>query len=134
LPLVSAADGALFALNALVETESVELLAGSVLEAMVPSPSGKGQQIARCPQCKVALWSNYYMGGLFDLIRFIRVGTLDEPDRLPPDVHIYTESKQPWVVIPPQDHAVTEYYDTLETWSQESLDRRDKLWLLHSQA
>ena len=65
---------------------------------MTPSNSGKGQKIARCPVCRVALWSTY--AGAGDALRFVRVGTLDDPDRLSPDIHIYTESKQPWVVIP----------------------------------
>lgn len=64
------------------------------------------------------------MSGLKERIRFIRVGTLDQPDRMPPDVHIYTSTKQPWVRLPEGDKAVEEFYDYDETWSQESLDRR----------
>ncbi|MDQ1241831.1 MAG: hypothetical protein QG550_1082, partial [Pseudomonadota bacterium] len=60
-----------------------------------PSNSGKGQKVARCPACHVALWSNY--AGAGDALRFVRVGTLDDPDRFPPDIHIFTASKQPWV-------------------------------------
>ena len=89
--------GASFALNALFEASHVELLSGTVNEIIVPSPSGKEQIIARCPKCKIAIWSNYFMMGIKDMVRFIRVGTLDNPDLLPPDVHIFTESKQPWV-------------------------------------
>ena len=66
---------------------------------LTPSVSGTGQKIARCPTCRVAVWSNYGGGG--DLARYVRVGTLDEPDRLPPDIHIFTMSKQPWVVLAP---------------------------------
>jgi len=116
--------GTAFALNALVEAEYVELLKGNVIELKVASPSGRGQTIARCPACKVAVWSNYYMGGIADLIRFIRVGTLDEPDRLPPDVHIYTSTKQPWVILPEEDEAVAEFYDIEQTWSEDSYKRR----------
>ena len=92
--------GSAFAINALVEADNVEVTAGDVDEVATASPSGKGQTIARCPKCHVAVWSNYYMNGLKDLIRFVRVGTLDNPDAMPPDVHIFTESKQPWVVLP----------------------------------
>ena len=87
-----------------------------------PSNSGKGQKITRCPTCRIALWSNYGGGG--DAVRFVRVGTLDDPDRLPPDIHIFTASKQPWVVLPPGTPAVEEYYDTKQYWPQESLERR----------
>jgi hypothetical protein len=62
--------------------------------------------------------------GLGELVRFIRVGTLDDPSRIPPDVHIFTSSKQPWVVLPPDALAVDEYYVTDDVWSKESLERR----------
>jgi len=87
-----------------------------------PSNSGKGQRISRCPKCRIALWSNYGGGG--DAIRFVRVGTLDEPDRVPPDIHIFTGSKQPWVVLPANALAVAEYYKSAEVWPTESLERR----------
>jgi len=113
--------GAAFALNALIESNRVEMLAGEVEVTDTQSLSGKGQRIARCPTCKVALWSNYGGGG--DTVRFIRVGTLDEPDRLPPDIHIYTMSKQPWVVLPEGATAVNAFYKFEEYWPKESLER-----------
>jgi hypothetical protein len=90
-----------------------------------PSNSGKGQKIARCPACRIALWSNY--AGAGDAVRFVRVGTLDDPDRLPPDIHIFTSSKQPWVILPPDRPAVSEYYDASVYWPAESLGRRQAL-------
>src|SRR5262249_33527333 len=87
--------GASFALNALIEADRVQMLQGEVEVINTPSNSGKGQKISRCPKCRIAVWSNY--AGAGDAIRFIRVGTLDEPDHLPPDIHIYTASKQPSV-------------------------------------
>ena len=117
--------GASFALNAMIESDRVELLSGEVEVVNTPSNSGKGQKISRCPKCRIALWSNYGGGG--DAVRFVRVGTLDEPDRLPPDIHIFTASKQPWVVLPPGAPAVAEYYDSKEYWPKESLERREAL-------
>ena len=92
-------SGASFALNALIESERVELLSGEPELVETPSASGAGQRIARCPRCRVAVWSHYAGGG--DAVRFVRVGTLDEPGRLPPDIHIFTASKQPWIVLAP---------------------------------
>jgi len=66
-------------------------------------------------------------GGIGELVRFIRVGTLDDPSRLPPDVHIFTESKQPWVALPQDALVVEEYYVTEEVWSKKSLERRAAL-------
>ncbi len=114
--------GASFALNAMIEADRVILLKGEPEVVDTPSNSGKGQKIVRCPECRIALWSNY--AGAGDLVNFIRVGTLDESDRLCPDIHIFTASKQPWVVIPPGMPAVEEYYDRNEYWPEESLARR----------
>jgi len=122
--------GTAFALNALFEAVHVKVLKGDVSETLVPSPSGKGQKIARCPICEVAVWSNYYMGGIRDAIRFIRVGTLDEPDNLPPNVHIFTETKQPWVVLPENDLAVDVFYDYEKVWSKKNFERREELLAL----
>jgi hypothetical protein len=119
-------SGSAFAVNALIEAERVRVIEGDVVEIEVPSPSGANQVIARCPKCMVAVWSNYLVlyGGIGELVRFIRVGTLDDPGRLPPDVHIYTSSKQPWLSLPSDALAVDEYYETERVWSRESLDRR----------
>ncbi len=123
--------GASFALNALIEIDRVQLLQGQVEVINTPSNSGKGQKISRCPKCHVAVWSNY--AGAGDAIRFVRVGTLDEPERLPPDIHIFTASKQPWVVLPPNIPAVAEYYKASELWPKESLERRAVLLAARSQ-
>ena len=117
--------GASFALNAMIESDRVELLKGEVEVVNTPSNSGKGQKISRCPKCRVAVWSNY--AGAGDAVRFVRVGTLDEPDRLPPDIHIFTSSKQAWVVLPPGTPAVAEYYDSKQYWPKESLERREAM-------
>lgn len=117
--------GTAFALNAMIEADRVILLNGEPQVVNTPSNSGKGQKIVRCPNCFIAVWSNY--AGAGDAIRFVRVGTLDDPDRLPPNIHIYTLSKQPWVVLPANIPAVPEYYDRKQYWPQESLDRRRAL-------
>ena len=118
--------GAAFGLKALIEADQVENLRGEVEVIDTPSQSGIGQRIARCPRCKVAVWSNY--GGSGDRVRFVSVGTLDDPDRYPPDVHIFTMSKQPWVMLPEGTPAVYEYYDSAELWPRESLERRARLF------
>jgi hypothetical protein len=117
--------GASFALNAMIESDRVTLLAGDPEVVDTPSQSGKGQKIARCPKCRIALWSHY--SGAGSHVRFVRVGTLDEPDHLPPDIHIFVASKQPWVVLPPDMPAVAEYYDRTQYWPRESLARREAL-------
>jgi len=119
--------GTAFALNALIETERVALLSGNVEIVDTPSASGNGQRIARCPKCRVAVWSHYAVPGIGDALSFVRVGTLDEPRRLPPDIHIFTSTKLPWVVLPGDRPAVPEYYKASEFWPKASLERRAAL-------
>lgn len=113
--------GSSFALNAMIEADRVTLLGGAPEIVDTPSASGRGQKITRCPICRIALWSNYPDAG--PSVHFIRVGTLDEPDNLPPDIHIFTATKQPWVILPPGTPAVPEYYDRRQYWPAESLTR-----------
>jgi hypothetical protein len=114
--------GTAFALNALIEAERVTHLKAEPEVIDTPSQSGKGQKIARCPTCRVAVWSNY--AGAGPIIRFIRVGTLDTP-ALRPDIHIFTASRQPWVVLPHDVPAVPQFYEIERFWSPDSLARRE---------
>ncbi len=113
--------GASFALNAVIESDRVALLQGTVDEVLTPSLSGKGQRVLRCPHCRVAVWSHYPGGG--NAVRFVRVGTLDLPDALPPDIHIFTASRQPWVMLAPGVPAFAEFYNAAEIWPAASLAR-----------
>lgn len=115
-------SGAAFALNAMIEADRVTNLGVEPELVATPSSSGAGQTIARCPVCRIAVWSNY--AGAGPVVRFVRVGTLDNPDLLPPDIHIYTSSKQPWVLLPEGTPAVPEYYDRESYWPPASLARR----------
>ena len=114
--------GSAFAINALIESDRVEVLCGQPEPVLTPSNSGRGQTIVRCPQCEIALWSHYAGGGT--AFSFIRVGTLDDPNLVPPDIHIFTSTKQRWVVLPADVPAVAEYYDRSAHWPPESLERR----------
>ena len=118
-------SGASFALNALIEADRVTNLGVEPEVVDTPSESGLGQNIARCPTCRIAVWSNY--AGLGPLVDFIRVGTLDNPDVLPPDIHIFTQSKQPWVILAAGVPAVPQYYEREQYWPRESLARRQRI-------
>jgi hypothetical protein len=115
-------SGASFALNAMIEADRVTNLGAEPEVIDTPSESGLGQKVARCPNCRVAVWSHYAGSG--PVTKFVRVGTLDQPDLLPPDVHIFTASKQPWVALPAGVPAFAEFYDRDEIWPQQSLARR----------
>ena len=113
--------GSAFVLNALIETDQIRLLSGDPAPVAVPTDSGRPHEIYRCPACQTAFWSDY--GGR-PALRFVRVGTLDDPTALTPDVHIYSRSKLPWVRLPDGAPAFDAYYDTKALWPAASLERR----------
>ncbi len=118
--------GSAFAINALIETDRITLLPGSIEPEPIEmkTDSGRPHDIYRCPHCKSAVWSDY---GRRRILSFVRVATLDTPSALTPDVHIYTRSKVAWVVLPPGARAFEEYYDMQKEWPPESLKRREEL-------
>lgn len=118
-------SGASFALNAMIESNFVDHLGAEPELIQTPSDSGLGQLIARCPACKIAVWSHY--AGAGTIMSFVRVGTLDNPDFCPPDIHIFTVSKQPWLKLQDGAPVVAEYYEREDFWPAESLMRREAL-------
>ena len=115
--------GSAFVINALIEADRVELVQGEPRPIRVPTDSGRPHDIHRCPACQTALWSHY--GGR-NALRFVRVGTLDDPSALTPDVHIFTRTRLPWVTLPADRPAFEAYYDSSKLWPAESLERRAK--------
>lgn len=83
--------------------------------------SGRPHTIHRCAACGTAMWSEY--GGVRTL-RFLRVGSLDDPAALPPDVHIHTRSRLPWVALPAGVPAFDACYESRTLWPGASLARR----------
>ena len=112
--------GSAFVINAIVETGNLDVT-GETVAVETPSASGNGQKIVRCPKCHVALWSHYLQAGT--ALAFLRVGTLTDPDACPPDVHIFTASKQPWVALPQDSKSFTEFYDVPKVWPADALAR-----------
>src|SRR5215475_6080859 len=110
--------GSAFVINALIETDRIEKLSGEPEAVSMPTDSGRPHDIYRCPTCRTAVWSDY---GRRPALRFVRVGTLDDASLLPPDVHIFTRSKLPWVSLPEGAQIYDVYYDMQKVWSKESL-------------
>lgn len=113
--------GSAFVLNALIETDRIERISGEPIPIAMPTDSGRPHDVYRCPNCLTAVWSDY---GRRPNLRFVRVGTLDDPKLLPPDVHIFVRSKQAWVGLPADVPAVEVYYEMEKLWPAESLARR----------
>jgi hypothetical protein len=117
--------GSAFVVNVLVESDRVEVLQGEPQPLEQPREGRPPQRIFRCPECQVAVFSEY--GG--PAVKFVRGGTLDDPASVAPDVHIYTRSKQPWVLLPDAVPVFDEFYDLEDVWSRESLERLAALGL-----
>jgi hypothetical protein len=111
--------GSAFVINLLIEADRVELLAGDPQPVDVPRDDGSSQRIYRCPECQVAVFSEYGRPE----VRFVRGGTLDDPSGITPDVHIFTRSKVGWVTLPDSAPAFEVYYDSKTLWPAASLER-----------
>jgi hypothetical protein len=111
--------GSAFVINVLIEADRVELAQGEPRSVEVPRDDGSTQEIFRCPECQVALYSRYG----HPAVSFVRAGTLDDPAGVSPDVHIFTRSRLPWVALPESIPAFDVYYDINELWPAESLER-----------
>ena len=116
--------GSAFAINAIIETDRIDVTQGDIAIATVPTDSGRPLDIHGCATCGTSLWSDY---GRRPTVRFVRVGTLDDPGALSPNAHIFTRSKQPWVGLPKEVPAFEIYYETGQLWPKESLERRRAL-------
>src|SRR5262249_35339497 len=100
--------GSAFVLNAIIEADRIVLLGGEPKPVAVPTDSGRPHDIYRCPACQTAMWSDY---GRRPNYRFVRIGTLNDPSALAPDVHIFTRSKQPWITLPDGARAFEVFYE-----------------------
>lgn len=113
--------GSAFVVNAIIETARIKLVKGTPKPITLPTESGRPHDVYRCAKCETALWSDY---GRRLVMSFVRVGTLDDPAAVPPDVHIFTRSKLPWVGLPKKARAYKIYYNMEKEWPAESWARR----------
>lgn len=116
-------SGSAFVINALIEAEQVEILAGTPVMTTYSTDSGHPHDVYRCRDCQSALWSDY---GRRRWMLFIRVANLDDPSIFEPDVHIYVRSKLPWVRLPEGAAIFEEYYNMKDEWPADSIVRRDR--------
>jgi hypothetical protein len=103
-------SGSAFALNAMIETEYVEMIGKGEPELIhIPTDLSERTRAWRCPTCSVLLFNDHML--MNENIRFVRVGTLEEGERLPPDAHYFVSRKHPWIVVPDNVPA----FDTIPT-------------------
>lgn len=113
--------GGPFAHHAMIEFTAMTLLQGEPEFVKVPTDSGNVHWVARCRGCRTAVWNEH--GSRRAITRYLRVGTLDDPARCPPQAHIFVRSRQPWLTLAPGLPAFRTYYDAAKVWPADSLAR-----------
>jgi hypothetical protein len=113
--------GSAFVVNLWIERRFVEADAARLASTVATAGSGKPHEIFRCPECGTALWSKYHAAPGDTVL--LRGGTLDHPEAMTPDIHIFTRSKLPWVELPEGAAAFEAFYKLADHWPKESLER-----------
>lgn len=113
--------GSAFVINLWIERKFVEADYAALKTYRLTAGTGQPHDIYYCPNCGVRLWSHYHAAPGDTLL--LRAGTLDDPAAITPDVHIFTRSKLPWVVLPPGARAFETMYKLADVWSDESRAR-----------
>lgn len=119
-----------YAVKAFIEKTCVEILSGEFQEVTIFPEGDYSHRVVSCVDCLTHLWSIYpgMDGGIGEKVMMIWTGTLDEPERLPPQAHIFVEQKLPWVEISESQKAFEGYYpDNSLVWSETALVRRSAL-------
>ena len=118
-----------FIINALIEADRVESIGAEEPEQDISISEDYGNSLLRrCHTCLAVVWHTLEADS--GAMKFVRVSTLDEAWRCPPDVHIYTASKQAWVVIPKGAKTFEDHYPSRNgVWSEESLERVKALYI-----
>ncbi|WP_420434150.1 GFA family protein [Hyphobacterium sp.] len=116
--------GGPFAVNALIERSRIKLISGEPIRTEQATDSGRPHDIYRCRDCLTALWSDY---GRREVLAFVRAMTLDAPEHCPPDVHIFTRTKAPFIDLPEGSRAFEVFYSMKAEWPAAALERFDAL-------
>jgi hypothetical protein len=112
--------GSAFVINLWIERELVEASAAPK-SFRLAGGTGKPHDVFFCGNCGTYLWS-FYHAAPGDAL-FVRAGTLDQPEKVKPDVHIFTRSKLPWLQLPKDVRAFETFYKIDEIWPAESKER-----------
>jgi hypothetical protein len=113
--------GGAFVINLWIESRFVETAGGAPKAHRLKGGSGNPHDVFFCERCGTYVWSRYH-GARGDFL-FVRAGTLDNPDTVRPDVHIFTRSKVAWLQLPEGTPAFAAFYKLDEVWPRESLER-----------
>ncbi len=113
--------GSGFVINIWIENEFVERTGATPKSFTRKGGTGKDHEVFFCANCGTYVWSRYHVAPGDAL--FVRAGTLDKPEAVKPDVHIFTRSKLPWLRLPEGARAFETAYSIEKVWSAESKER-----------
>ena len=113
--------GGAFAVNIWIERRFVEADHARLRSVKLTAGSGKPHEIFRCPDCGTAIYSKYHAAPGDTVL--LRAGTLDHPETITPDVHIFTRSKLPWLQLPEGVPSFPAFYKLAEFWPEASRER-----------
>jgi len=119
--------GSAFAVNLVFERNALTIPSGTPVSVKLDTSSGEPQEVFYCDACSTNLWSKYHSMP-YD-VRYVRGGALNEADKIPTPVHVYTRSKRSWATIPEDAPAFAETSDMNTVWPAESLARLEKVAL-----
>src|SRR5437899_1198745 len=112
--------GSAFVINIWIEKKFVEPGPVAPQSFRLSGGSGRPHDVFFCGACGTYVWSYYHPAGNS---LFVRAGTLDDPQAVKPDVHIFTRSKVPWLELPADARVFETFYDLDRVWSAESKER-----------
>jgi hypothetical protein len=116
--------GSAFVINLVVAEEDFSIR-GDTRSIILPTGSGAGNELHCCERCGTYIWCRYQ----YHKARVIAVrgGTLEDPDRAPPQARIFVASKQRWLTLPNDMPSFAGAFDRREVWPDESIKRHEKL-------
>lgn len=116
--------GSAFVIHTIVCEEDFQIT-GETRMGIGPTGSGAGCELHSCVSCGVIVWVRYRYHKV--PVIAVRAGTLENPDAVAPQAHIFTSRKLPWVSLPADVPSFAEGVDRSQVWSQESIERYESL-------
>ena len=100
--------------------ENTLKLEGEVSSAKLMAGSGAASRAFFCIKCGTYIYTDYdsAVGRLT-----VRTKTFEDPDKFPPQAHIFVKDKDPWLNLSEDVNCFEEMYDAKTTWPEESLKR-----------
>tara|TARA_B100000579_G_scaffold278075_1_gene230015 strand:- start:122 stop:604 length:483 start_codon:yes stop_codon:yes gene_type:complete len=103
--------------------ENTLFVEGEVSSTELKAGSGASCKTYFCNKCGAYVYADY--DSAFKRLT-LRTKTLNNPENFPPQVHIFTKDKDPWLNLSKDVTCFEEMYDPKKIWPEESLKRYSK--------